>query len=203
MKKVTLNKSVLASAMLLAAGYMGSVEAHCLAGQSINATGTSAVQQDAFVLTCPTGTQSLVGRVSLGTTGTAGSSITYQIGKGGFAPAIAVDTGTTANLACVTSGASEALSGGATPSVTPSTMVVNGGVGQYTLLVSKNTATASTYGIEFHCFSGLNGSGTEFVGLTPATGLFEQGGPAVGTGGIDSLDVGTDTNTDLNLIINH
>jgi hypothetical protein len=201
MKKVTLNKSVLASAMLLAAGYMGSVEAHCLAGQTITQTGTTnAIQQDVYMVSCPATTSYLEGKLSL----QSGSAVTYQIGKGGFTAGSTSDASTTAGLSCVNNGTSEAISPAAGNSPTFS---VTGGPGIYSLVASKNSTTASNYAIEFHCKTAAN---VELIGTTQATGTFEQGGPAVGTGKTDALDavpnssvLANDTNTDINLVINH
>jgi len=190
-----------ATALLAASGFAMQAQAHCL-NQSISTANPSAFQQDVYMLVCPSGTASLQGRASL----ISGTQLAYQIGKGGFTAASVTDTGSSATATCGTLSDGTGREGITTGTPT-SYISVNGGVGVYTLVASKSTTASATYGIEFHCMSGNNGTGSELGAV-----VWEQGGPlsVAGTGLTDGLDAvsgsssaANDTNTDVNLAINH
>lgn len=193
---------LLSSAVLLAAsGFAMQAQAHCLT-QSIATANPSAFQQDVYMFVCPAGTASVTGRASL----ISGTQLAYQIGKGGFTAASVTDTSALSTSACGTlASGMEGILTGATGYVS-----VNGGTGVYTLVASKSTTASATYGIEFHCMTGANGTGSELGGN------WEQGGPlsVAGTGLTDQLDAdaggvsgssnaANDKNVDANLAINH
>lgn len=189
-------KAVLGLGVVLAAsGFSMSAEAHCLT-QGITQTGTTnALQQDVYMLLCPAATTSIVGKTSL----ISGGAVTYQIAKGGYTSASVADSTATSTAACTTGTVNgypqDYITAGQTAQIS-----VAGGAGAYTLVVSKNSTTASNYALEFHCL-GSNG-----VEIQPNNGgVWEQGGPLSnsGIGAIDALDSVTDTNTDVNLAINH
>ncbi len=193
-----------ATALLAASGFAMQAQAHCLT-QSIATANPSAFQQDVYNFVCPTGTASVVGKASL----ISGTQLAYQIGKGGFTFASTTDTTASAAATCTTAVGPGGFTWEILSAGTVGPISINGGPGVYTLVASKSTTAAATYGIEFHCMTGANGTGTE---LQPASGVWEQGGPlsVAGTGLTDGLDAvsgsssaANDTNTDVNLTINH
>jgi len=195
-------KSVLSiGAVLAASGFAMQAQAHCV-NETIATANPSAYQQDAYMFVCPANTVRVQGRASL----SSGTQLAYQIAKGGFTSASVIDT-TTGNGTCqlIPGGGPggkdwEQVTAGATANIN-----VNGGPGVYSLLVSKSTTAAASYGIEFHC---MDSAGIE---LQPPV-VWEQGGPGsvAGTGLTDALDfvansnvLANDTNKDVNLVINH
>lgn len=96
------------------------------------------------------------------------------------------------------------------------TPTAGGGAGQYTMVVSKNSAsTVTNYGLEFHCYNAVAESsatelanvsqqGTRTAGNLPggAASLYFPVIPAAQ--GLDTLDVGgVDSNPEINLILGH
>ncbi len=178
-------------ALLAASGYTVMAQAHCLNNQTIT-NNSNNFQWDTYVTVCPAGATGLTARVSKQLTGTG--TLSLEIGKGGFGHL-------TSNDAAVTVSSCDAVTGNITPvAATPGQLALNGGAGQYTIVVSKNSANIHTYDLEWHC-TGVPGDIPE-----------QQGGPLVGVGlGLtDSLDavsgsalIANDTQEEINIPFNH
>ncbi len=146
--KPILKATLTAATLLAASGYTMMAQAHCVGigdnfgASGITAASTSQFQSDTYVAVCPAGfgATKMVARVSK-RSGTLNHPITVEVGKGGFAHAFATDTTTTAATQCV---------GGAINSGASGTATVTGGEGQYTIIVSKDSA-AMNYAMDFHC----------------------------------------------------
>lgn len=216
MKKDFLKAVLSASTLLAAAGYGMVAQAHCVDGQSISTVNPSALQDDVYVAVCPTGTHHFTAKVGVA----AGTpTLMLEVGKGGVTSQtthpVVSDTVAGGGGACQTlvSG-QETLTG--TPS--PSAIVTGGGAGQYTMVVSKNSASQVTnYGLEFHCYNAVAESFATELALVRQQGsnlAANLPGAAASTyfpivnvaptNGKDTLDVGgVDSNVEINLILGH
>jgi hypothetical protein len=147
-KKSFFKTTLTATALLAASGYTVMAQARCVGigdnfgASGITAASTSQFQSDTYVTVCPAGVgvTKMVARVSK-KSGTLNHPITVEVGKGGFTHAFATDTTTTAATQCV---------GGAIDLGASATATVSGNAGQYTIIVSKDSA-AMNYAMDFHC----------------------------------------------------
>ncbi|MBK8816645.1 MAG: hypothetical protein IPN42_14595 [Methylococcaceae bacterium] len=127
--------------MLLASGYTVLAQAHCLDNLTI-AAGDDDSQYDAFVTQCPAGSTGLTAKVGKQA---AGGNGRLTIGSLDLGQSSVTDT-TVSAVACA---------GGAIPSGASVQASLTNSVGNpervHTLGVSKNSASSSTYDLEWHC----------------------------------------------------
>jgi hypothetical protein len=184
-KKSFFKTTLTATALLAASGYTVMAQAHCVGLNTVPAEllfGASQVgdatfnsgqafpqyQFDTYVTVCPAGATGLSGKINK-RSGAAGS-VGMEIAKGGYGHTNAADAAATAGASCA---------GGNTTAGSVIVPTLNGGEGQYTITVSKDTTTAIQYAMEFHCLGGagdlpesqsildadpLNDAGTEVTG---------------------------------------
>ncbi|MEQ1560526.1 MAG: hypothetical protein ABL933_16520 [Methyloglobulus sp.] len=141
LNKMFFKEVLIATTLLAASGYTVMAQAHCLNNQTIT-NNSNNFQWDTYVAVCPAGTTGLSGRISK-QAGTG--SVSMEIGKGTFAH-------TTASDATITASSCDAVTGNITAAASAVTVpTVNGGPGQYTIMVSKNSSNSHTYDMEWHC----------------------------------------------------
>jgi hypothetical protein len=214
MKNKFLKTALSVSVVLAASGFAMQAQAHCLTQTLASGSASSATQDDVYVINCPTGTTSVYGRLGLISGAT---STTYQFGAAGNGNTTATlnDTGASATMACKAAGTDGVAYEHLDPTKTPTAYASYAAIpGINTLVVTKNSASASSYAIEFHCMNGAAGGTAPLGG--ELGGNFEVAGPGLAvppttpTGLTDALDAvsgsplpANDTNLDANLVINH
>lgn len=160
MKALKLKPALLAAAVLSVSAYTGVASAHCA-----NETLLSGSQNvDLYRVRCMTGdgspeapsilpTDKLHVRVLKGSNTAASNGVYAQIGREGFRPSTMVsDASFTAATSCANmAGASGwARLEPNDPVQQPGTTAVNGN-GDYNFAITRNSATATNYSVEFHC----------------------------------------------------
>lgn len=150
MKKDIL-KAVLSTATLLAAaGYGMMAQAHCINNATIT-NNSNAYQMDVYVFECPVTTTT---GVSAQVSNQSGAPVSVEVGFGNTHVTSTIDStaaGAAANSTCNAAG-NIAFAGGATGS---NTVTKSNGPGVYTVMVSKNSASSSTYDLGIHCTGNL------------------------------------------------
>lgn len=181
MKSFKLKPALLAVAVLSVSAYTGLASAHCFNGELL---GTARDSEDLYHVMCGAGTTRLVADVNLQAGAGSGGSpvitnaIKLQIAKNGLLPSVVV-ADTVAGGGYNTSTC--AALGTDSPSAT-----LNGGVGEYDILVDKTGSDiAKTYGINFHC---QDAAGNHTLTVEPLVGsnVLTIGSPAL-VGDIDML----------------
>jgi len=131
MKHLIVKKAFVAASVLSVLGYVGSASAH---SQS-EALGQGAKKADTYLVICAAGTHHL--SVQIKGSGPASLLISAQVTKGSVAKNV-----------------TDAVTGDA--AFSPE-MKVNGGSGEYGLMVDKTGAGVVTYALEVHCIDGSGG----------------------------------------------
>ena len=139
LNKVFFKEVLIATTLLAASGYTVMAQAHCVGtttdpevlfgASSITTNSTSPFQYDSYVTVCPAGATGLSGKINKKTGGATGA-LAMEIAKGGYNHTTASDSTATAAAAC---------SGGNTTAGSVTVPTLNGGEGQYTITVSKDT----------------------------------------------------------------
>jgi hypothetical protein len=164
-KKSIFKITLTAAALLATSGYVELAQAHCIGNlgnfgaSTITAIHPSTFQNDTFVAVCPSGTLSIVSKVSLLSLAASGP-VSIEVGKGGYLHSSVSDA--TQGTAACNGALNESIGSTAAEKLEPSAQVyVNGGAGQYTINITKDSTTAVTYAAEVHCKTGLAGTGVE------------------------------------------
>jgi hypothetical protein len=178
-KKSFFKTTLTATALLAATGYTVMAQAHCVGtstdpevlfgASSITTNSTSPFQYDSYVTVCPAGATGLSGKINKKTGGATGA-LAMEIAKGGYNHTTASDSTATAAAAC---------SGGNTTAGSVTVPTLNGGEGQYTITVSKDTTAAIQYAMEFHC-TGPSGDFPESQSFLDADPLNDAGTEVTG-----------------------
>lgn len=201
--KMFFKEILIAATLLAASGYTVTAQAHCLNDQTI-VNNSNTFQWDTYVAICPASATGMSGKISKQSqTGGGAGTVSMEIGKGGFGHTTASDASSVAagSTSSCNAGGNIALTGAATAATVPT---LSGGPGQYTIVVSKNSASTTTYDMEWHCVDTV----APIDPLVDAPD--QQGGPLVGLGLTDSLDavsgsalIANDTNDEINIPFNH
>jgi Flp pilus assembly secretin CpaC len=143
MKLLQLKPTILVAAILSVSAYTGLASAHCFNGSTL---GTAAKAADLYQVMCFNNGVGVPARLDAIPNLTAGGSgVMVTVAKPNFLPITGSDT---TNGAAITLATCTGASLG-------TTATLNGGAGNYDILVQKNSVTsdvtAKTYGLVFHC----------------------------------------------------